>query len=314
MSIGQRTPRNPMEKAQSTIPSYMLLLLAQLMVGVCIVGAKALLVSMPSIAILTIRFTIAFLLLLGFHFIFSEKKLRVLKELSRRDWIYILAQAICAGALFNILLLFGLTHTSASVAGIITSALPAIVAIFSVIFLRERLTIFTILCIVFALVGLIIINAHNFHIGDGGHLFGDLIILISLIPEAAYYVLSKIYKNKLPVFLISALMNGINVPIFFLLSYFGHYSLSMNITWHQALLLMTVGSGSALFYVFWFMGCKKVHGTSAGLSTAFMPIATLIIAWMFLGETISIAQMLGMFLVILSIFFNASVNTGRAEK
>lgn len=296
-----------MEKAQSTIPSYMLLLLAQLMVGVCIVGAKALLVTMLPVAILTVRFSIAFLFLLSFHFIFSEKKIRVLKELSKKDWVYIFAQAICAGALFNILLLFGLKYTSASIAGIITSALPAIVAIFSVIFLRERLTIFTVLCIAFALLGLIIINAHNFHIGAAGHLFGDLIILISLIPEATYYVLSKIYQNKLPVFLISALMNGINVPIFLIMSYFGHYSLGMNMTGHEIYLLLIVGAGSALFYVFWFMGCKKVQGSSAGLSTAFMPIGTLIIAWIFLGETISLFQMFGMLLVILSIFFNASV-------
>lgn len=300
-----------MEKAQSTIPSYMLLLLAQMMVGVCIVGAKALLVTMPPLTILTVRFIIAFLLLLSFHFVFSEQKIRILRVLSGKDWIYIVAQAICAGALFNILLLFGLKHTSASVAGIITSALPAIVAIFSVVFLRERLTVFTVLCIAFALIGLIIINAHNFHVGDSGNIFGDLIILISLLPEAAYYVLSKIYKNKLPVFLIAALMNGINVPIFLLLSYFSHDSFSLNFDWHQILLLLTISAGSALFYVFWFIGCRKVHGSSAGLSTAFMPIATLVIAWIFLGETISLFQMLGMVLVILSIFFNASVNLKR---
>jgi hypothetical protein len=45
-----------MEKPQNIIPSYMLLLLAQLMVGICIVGAKALLSGLEPIIIMTVRF------------------------------------------------------------------------------------------------------------------------------------------------------------------------------------------------------------------------------------------------------------------
>ncbi|WP_264770462.1 DMT family transporter, partial [Coxiella burnetii] len=63
---------------------------------------------------------------------------------------------------------------------------------------------------------------------------------------------------------------------------------------------------SALFYVFWFSGCNHVSSSSAGLITAFMPIATLIIAYLFLGERITVFQLLGLGLVILSIVFNAS--------
>ena len=45
-------------------------------------------------------------------------------------------------------------------------------------------------------------------------------------------------------------------------------------------------------------------GTAAGLSTAFTPIATLLVAWIFLHETISMLQLAGMILVILSIVVN----------
>lgn len=275
------------------------------MVGVCIVASKALLGSLSPIIILTVRFIIGFLFLTIIHLLFSKEKFRILNKLTQVDWVYIVLQAVCAGALFNLLLLLGLKHTSASVAGIITSALPAIIAIASIIFLRERLTLFTALCILFALIGLVIINAHSLHIESYKNMYGDIIILISLIPEAAYYIISKIHKNKLPIFLVSALMNGINIPIFLLFMYFGHYALPDHVTFHQTSLLLIVGIGSALFYVFWFLGCKDIHASAAGLSTAFMPIATLIIAWVFLHEMITSLQMLGMFLVILSVFFNA---------
>jgi len=285
---------------------YLLLILAQLMVGICIVGSKALLQTIQPIIILTIRFIIGALFLFILHLLFDKEKIRPLKKLSRLDWIFIIAQAICAGALFNILLLMGLKYTSASVAGIITSALPAIVAIFSIIFLKERLTSHTAFCIGLAIAGLIIINAHSLHFDNSNHFFGDIIILISLIPEAAYYVLAKLHKNKLPIFLVSSLMNGINVPIFLFLAIFQHLTFPANFLMMQSFLLVIVGIGSAMFYVFWFLGCKRVHGTAAGLTTAFMPITTLIIAYVFLNERISISQLAGMFLVILSIIFNAS--------
>ena len=58
--------------------------------------------------------------------------------------------------------------------------------------------------------------------------------------------------------------------------------------------------------MFWLLGSNNIRGSSAGLTTAFMPIVTLIISYVFLNEKISIVQFVGMVLVIFSIFFNAS--------
>jgi drug/metabolite transporter (DMT)-like permease len=202
------------------------------------------------------------------------------------------------------LLLLGLQHTNADAAGIITSALPAMVAFFSIIFLKERLTFHTTFCIVFAIVGLIIVNAHALPTNRQNHFFGDMIILCSLVPEAAYYILSKMHQNKLPVFLVSALMNGINIPIFLLFFLAQSQATPLGLLFDNLLLLMIVGIGSALFYVFWFLGCKNVHGTAAGLTTAFMPVSTLTMAYLFLDEKISPTQMIGMLFIIFSIFSN----------
>ncbi len=285
---------------------YTFLLLAQLMVGISIVSAKSLLENIPAITLLAIRFTLAFLFLMGFHFVSSKETIAPLKNLSRRDWFFIIAQALCAGAFFNIFLLLGLHYTSASVAGIIMSALPAIIVIFSILFLKESITFSTMLCIGFAVLGLVVINASHLSGQASQNLLGDLLILISLIPEAAYYVLSKYHGNKLPIFLVSALMNGINIPVFLLILLFQHSSISLQMLWSHLLLLFVIGASSALFYVFWISGSKHIHGSSAGLTTAFMPIGTLFIAWVFLSEKISILQLVGMLFVILSIVMNAA--------
>ena len=79
---------------------YALLLLAQCMVGVCIVGSKSLLSETPPITILNIRFLIAFIFLLIIHLSFSKNKITPLRDLSARDWFFIVVQALCTGAFF----------------------------------------------------------------------------------------------------------------------------------------------------------------------------------------------------------------------
>ena len=62
---------------------------------------------------------------------------------------------------------------------------------------------------------------------------------------------------------------------------------------------------SGLFYVFWFFRCQRVDGVMASLSTAVMPLATVILAWALLGEQLTTGQGIGMGLVILSIVIYA---------
>ncbi len=290
---------------QSSAVSYVLLILAQLMVSVSIVGSKALLQTTPADIILTARFAIGCVILFLLHVVFSKDKFQSLKTLNGKDWFYILLQALCAGAFFNLLLLLGLKFTTASVAGIITSALPAVVAVFSIIFLKERITLFTSACIIFSILGLLIINMRGFVSGNTSRLIGDLLIFLSLLPEAGYYILVKFHKNKLPIFLVSALMNGINIPVFYVMVLITHDKFPPNFTGMQILLLFVLGVSSALFYVFWILGCRQVRASMAALTTAVMPIGTLFIAWLFLGESITLMQLIGMLLVILAIIINA---------
>jgi drug/metabolite transporter (DMT)-like permease len=279
-------------------------MMAQMMVGINIVGSKYLVQDMPVLMILFIRFSIASAFLYLIHCCVADQKSLKLATLNRRDWQYIFAQALCAGVLFNFFLLLGLHYTEASVAGIITSVLPAIIAVLSVIFLKERLNLFSVLCIMFAISGLLIINAPNFAMAKLDGLLGDAIILLSLLPEAAYYVLAKIYDNKLPLFFAATLMNAINLPFLLIaLLIGGHWQVQFTLV--NSSILLIAGISSGLFYVFWFWGCKQVKGSVAGLFTAFMPVATLIVAWIGLGERITLLQTIGMILVMTSVIFNA---------
>lgn len=280
------------------------LILAQTMVGVNIVFSKYVLSSIPILFILTLRFALAAVILLPLHWLTPAKKIPVYSyfaKLKRRDWLFILAQALTAGVLFNFLILWGLQYTDANVAGIITSALPAIIAIMSWVILGEKISGRKAVCVGFATLGLIVIACDKLIGIKVRHSFwGDALVLASLLPEATYYILSKMHVNSLPVFLISSLLNGINaILLAFCLAFTAWGDFSINsFNWF---ILIILGLNSGLFYVFWNFGCQKVDGVMASLSTAIMPLATVIIAWMVLGEQLTKGQLLGMSMIILSI-------------
>lgn len=294
-----------MKKSNTYLLQGMLfLILAQIMVGVNIVFSKYVLSSIPILFILALRFTLAAVILLPLHWLTPAKKFPIysyFSQLKRRDWFFIFAQALCAGVLFNFLILWGLQYTDANVAGIITSVLPAIIAIMSWIILGEKISGKKAVCVVFATLGLVVIACDKLSGIKVTHSFlGDVLVLVSLLPEATYYILSKMHINALPVFLISSLLNGINaILLLFSLGFTAWDSITIHaLDW---LILIILGLSSGLFYVFWYFGCQKVDGVMASLSTAIMPLATVIIAWLFLGEQLTMGQATGMGMVLFSI-------------
>ncbi|SQG91384.1 transmembrane protein [Legionella pneumophila subsp. pascullei] len=274
------------------------------MVGINIVFSKYVLSSIPILSILALRFSLAAVILLLLHWLTPAKKLPVYSyflQLKRRDWFFIFAQALSAGVLFNFLILWGLQYTDANVAGIITSALPAIIAIMSWIILGEKISGKKAICVGFATLGLVVIACDKLSDINVSHsFFGDALVLTSLLPEAMYYILSKMHVNSLPVFLISSLLNGINAILLLFCLGFSTWD-SFTIHTLDWLILIILGLSSGLFYVFWYFGCQKVDGVMASLSTAVMPLATVIIAWILLGEELTMGQIIGMGMVILSI-------------
>ena len=283
-------------------------MLAQIMVGINIVSSKFLLSSFSTVFLLAMRFGLATLILFSLHLLDSSNKKSVrfyLSELNQKDWFFLLAQAISAGVLFNCLMLIGLQHTDANVAGIITSALPAIITLFCYFFLGEHFSKKTGYSIFFATMGLVVIGTAKLSELSTNHsFFGDSIILLSLVPEAAYYVLCKMHPNRLPLFLTSALLNGINALILGCMLPFINFT-GMNIHMNDWVILFVLGLSSGFFYVFWFLGCQRVDGIMTSLSTAIMPVATVLLAMAVLGEQLTTMEAIGMALVIISILIHS---------
>jgi drug/metabolite transporter (DMT)-like permease len=71
-------------------------------------------------------------------------------------------------------------------------------------------------------------------------------------------------------------------------------------------LLITIGGISSLiFFWLWPWGLKYVSATKASLYGGLMPISTVILAYIFLGEALHPLEGLGMVLILISLWFGS---------
>ena len=289
--------------------AYILLALGQSLIGVNIVISKLLTAFWPITMLLLVRFSLSSLLLLICHLLQSRKASTktgiLLSTLTPKQWGSLCLQSLCAGAFFNLFILAGLHYTSASMAGIITSALPAFVVVFSVLFLKEKLTRNNLLCLVIVVLSLLLINSPHFFALHNHRFWGDLLILLALVPEAGFYVLNKRFPVHLPLFLYSTLLNVINLPVFLGIAFWhgDFHGLQFSLTICLLLIASTVATVG--FYLCWQYSAPKIPGKISALFTALTPIAAVIIAWAWLHETLTTAEFLGMLLVLCAIVVNS---------
>ena len=280
--------------------SLLILFLAQTCVGINIVISKGLIDHINPFIILTIRFSLAsiFMLLL---LIRSKENNKFKLTLTTMEWWILLASGLGAGILFNSIMLSGLHFTSANSAGLITSLLPAIVIGLNVMFFKPILNKKILISIAISVAGLILINFSAIGGKANNALLGNLLVLLSLIPDGLYYALSKYYPLKMHPILKVLLLNAVNLPFLYFIVAFSPASDWSIITLHDWLMMSIIGLTSGLFFVFWQKGIQHIDAAYAALSTAFMPLATVVLAWGILGETLSISKFIGMLLVVISI-------------
>lgn len=216
-----------------------------------------------------------------------------MRRVKRGEWLNLFLQALFGTFGFTLLMLGGVHRTSAVAAGVITSTIPAVIAIFAWLFLRERPDARTLASIALAIAGIAVINVS--HAGEGGgaagnSLAGNLMVLGAVCCESLYVILSRRLTQTLSPLDICAythlfgflLMLPVGLPSVLA---FAHSpalaSVPAGIWW----LALWYGLSASVFsFCLWMMGIRHVPGSIAGVFTAVLPVAAAIYGIVFLGE------------------------------
>ncbi|SDE34444.1 Threonine/homoserine efflux transporter RhtA [Paraburkholderia lycopersici] len=281
-----------------------------LLVGSNVGIGKSIVAFLPVPLFALLRFVIA-LAVLGP--LLRRTKMRRVK---RGEWLNLFLQALFGTFGFTLLMLGGVHRTSAVAAGVITSTIPAVVALFSWLFLRERPDARALASIALAIAGIAVINlAHAGTSGSaeaGGSFAGNLMVLGAVCCESLYVILSRRLTQTLPPLDICAythlfgflLMLPVGLPG--ALS-FDFASVPAGIWW----LALWYGLSASVFsFCLWMMGIRHVPGSIAGVFTAVLPVAAAVYGIVFLGERPTPAHGIALACVVAGIAL-ASLKTKR---
>jgi drug/metabolite transporter (DMT)-like permease len=203
--------------------------------------------------------------------------------------------------LFSICMLFGVSLTSAVAAGVIMASIPAVVALLSWAFLRERINGRIWLAIACAAVGIALLGlakpeasteADPSRASDAAWL-GNLLLLAAVVCEASYAVIGKKLTGVLGPKRITSL---INLWGFVLVTPLGAYA-ALHFDFGAVrpgiwVLLIFYSLAASIWTVWlWMTGLKVVPAAQAGVFTVMLPVSAALVGVFALGEQLTGAQM-----------------------
>ena len=212
--------------------------------------------------------------------------------LSRHDRRLLFLESFLGNFLFSVFMLFGIARSSALAAGVIMAAIPAVVALLSRVFLRERIRRRVMGGIACAVAGIALVSLSK-HADDGaGSLVGDLLLTGAVFCEASYVVIGKKLTGNLSARRISALVNLWGLVLVTPFGVWQAWSFAFgdvrSATW---LLLLFYSLAASMVTVWlWMTGLKRVPAASAGVFTVMLPISAAAVGVLFLGERFTTAQ------------------------
>ena len=252
----------------------------------------------PPLILLTARFSLAGILILGITALRGE----AWSSLTWRDAGIFAILGVANNALYLGLGYTGLQTVSAGLGGLIVSANPVFTAVLAALFLGEALTWRKVTGLLLGIAGVAFIVWHRLSVGsDNWH--GILYTLASLVSIVVGTILFKVLAPKGSLWVGNGVQNiagGLALlPFAFTLSDVSEIVPSARLVGALAFLVL---GGSILAYLLWFHLLKVCGATAASAYHFLMPPLGMLFAFLVLGEHIEFRDLLGIVPVALGIY------------
>ena len=281
-----------------TVTGYLFALLATVVWSGNFVVARGLAGALSPVELSFWRWSIAFLTILPFA---GRSLLRSL-PLVRGTWGKVILMALLGITCFNTFIYQAGHTTDATNMSLLATASPIVMAAIAHLFLRERLSRFQFFGLCGALCGVIILVSR----GRLGTLLGlrfaqgDLWMLLSVFLFAVYSLMLRCRPKAFPQKAFLALLIGIGVlglipPLLWQVADTGLSPLDGSIL--SALIYIGVGA-SVVSFLAWSLAIERIGMVRAGIIYNSIPLFASLEATLFLGESITLPQMIGGVLII----------------
>jgi len=215
----------------------------------------------------------------------------------------------------HLLILYGLQFIGAGAAGVIIGASPAITALLSSMILKDVPFGKVWLGCAVSFVGVVLVSGANASEGAGSNpLIGGMLVILALVSWALYTIGSRRIMDRLSPLTVNwtTLLISILIQIPLLLT--DHKAIdagmeSISLSGWIALGYVIVFA-TALGQQAWLYGVSHIGPSRAGVFTNLIPVSSLLLSLMILGESLNTIKVLGIGLVLGGVWFvNRSSHT-----
>ncbi|MHA6575310.1 DMT family transporter [Pseudomonas yamanorum] len=285
--------------------TYLKLAAVTMIWGGTFVAGRYLAAGLDPLLAATLRFVLASLALLVFM---AVARLRLVRPTSAQ-----LGQLTVLGFFgiffYNLCFFYGLHYINASRASLIVALNPAVIGLASWLLFKERLGSLKLLGIALCLsgAGLVIVSRNPQLLqGTADAWVGDLLIFGCVVGWGVYSLFSRGLNQSLgPLQTVtwSILLGTLMLTITTLLTGQLTVAAVSSIDLPQLLSLLYLGVlGSALAYIGYYDGLRRIGATRAGVFIALNPLTAVICGALLLGEQLTAPMLLGGAVILLGIY------------
>jgi drug/metabolite transporter (DMT)-like permease len=295
-------------QVQKARPShYLTFALGLFFVGSSVVSGKQLTNTLPVFFTMGIRFVVSLI----FFFVLMKMRHEKFPKLNRRDLVVLFIQSATGIFLFNIFLFYGLRYTSGTEAGVLLSLSPAFSALIAFVFLREKLNAKIWLGIGLAMLGIALINitgqSASVTADTWLHIAGILMIGGVALSEAIFMVTGKYNTAKLSPYQISFAIICIAFVLFLPFALYEAWQVDYMVFDLRLLVALAyyVVFVGIVPYMLVYAAMRFLSATSAGVLTGVIPISSVLLSILFLGERIQFLFVIGALISIIGMVITA---------
>jgi drug/metabolite transporter (DMT)-like permease len=269
--------------------------------GLSFISTKVVLAEIPPVSIAFFRQIIASALLIPLVWSMGG-----LKEVQIKDLKTIAVACLFGTVLYFVLENSGLQYTTASDASMIVAALPALTLLAEVTFFKLKVNRNMILCLAFSIVGVAMMVTVNGQVDlSSSRLFGNLLVLIATASWVIYTMVIKDITVRYSVMTFNAYQALISTFLFmpFVMPEVGEWKPISEIS--PFILANLAFQGifcSAVAFILFIYALRRLGATVSAVSLNLIPAVTAICGYFWLREELSIIQVLGMVLVLASLY------------
>lgn len=264
------------------------LILAMIVWASSFIALKAAMTDIGPFTVIFLRMLIASACFIYFIKSFLQYKF------TKKDIKYIFLLAIFEPCLYFIFEAKALQNTSASQAGMITSVMPLITAIFAGVLLKELITRKLIFGSLLAMIGVIYLSVNaNESISAPNPMLGNFLEFCAMVCGAGYTIVARYLSSKFSAIFITAIQSFIGAVFFFPFFIYEYTSMEMIFSQEAVLWIFYLGIVVTLGgYGLYNFALTKITASKAAIFINLIPVFTLLLAYIILKENITSSQLI----------------------